>query len=109
MKETGTEIGHIAVYKDSEEGREDTRELGYAVDEKYRRKGYMKEAITEILKNLFENEIRYVWACCIQTNEPSKNLIEKMGFKFVKEGVFDEEGNGKIVPSYEYVMSKEEF
>lgn len=101
------EIGHIAVYDDSEENRADTRELGYAIKHEYRRKGYMQEALKAILTNLFENNIKYVWACCVQTNIPSKNLIEKMGFQLVKEGMFDEIGNRKEVPSFEYIMTQE--
>lgn len=108
-KTSGEEVGHIAVYEDSEENRTDTRELGYAMKEYYRRKGYMQEAIKAVITNLFESNIKYIWACCVQTNIPSKKLIEKMGFEFVKEGVFDAEGNGKEVPSFEYVMTEKSF
>ena len=108
-KASKKEIGHISVYRDSEEHRADTRELGYANNEDYCRKGYMQEAVKAILADLFQSDIKCVWACCIQINTPSKNLIEKMGFKFVKAGVFDAEGNGNEVPSFEYVMSYETF
>lgn len=36
-------IGYIAIQPDSEECREDTRELGFALISKYRGQGYMKE------------------------------------------------------------------
>ncbi len=99
------EIGHIAVYEDSEEFRADTKELGYAIHAPFRGKGFMQEAIKAVLESLFNSGIKYVWACCVQTNIPSKNLIEKLGFDFVREGTFDKDGTGNEVPSFEYVMT----
>ena len=52
LKETGELLGYIAIHPDSEEGREDTRELGFALISRYRGKGYMKEAISVLLREL---------------------------------------------------------
>ena len=55
------------------------------------------------------SDILYVWACCFQNNISSKNLIEKMGFKFMQEGKFYSESFKKEIPSYEYRMSKDDW
>lgn len=89
LKETGALIGYIVINPDSEECREDTRELGVALISKYRGQGYMKEAVNAVLKELSRNNIVYVWACCIKDNIASEKLIRSIGFEFQQEGIFD--------------------
>lgn len=104
-------IGYIAIHEDSEEGRSDTKELGFALNRRYHRQGIMSEVVRCVLDDLFseEKDIFYVWACCIQDNIPSKNLIEKTGFELVQEGVFFAASFHGEVPSYEYRMSKSDW
>lgn len=102
-------IGYIAIHEDSEEGRLDTKELGFALNNQYRRQGIMSEVIRCILDYLFSEDILYVWACCFQDNISSKNLIEKIGFAFMQEGVFFSESFKRELPSYEYRMSKSDW
>ncbi|MDD7793473.1 GNAT family N-acetyltransferase [Clostridium sp. 'White wine YQ'] len=105
-KENGKVIGHIAVNNDSENGREDTKELGFALNRDYHNKGIMTEVTYKILDYLFSNEIEYVYACCFQDNKSSKRLIEKCGFTLEQEGSFYSESLDKTFKSYEYVYSK---
>lgn len=107
--ESGKVIGHISIDDDSEEGREDTRELGCALNRDYQRLGIMSEAIQGVLKYLFSQNISYVWACCIQENTASKGLIEKCGFVFQQEGTYYSSGLQKECCSYEYRLSKDEW
>ena len=96
LKKTDSLIGYIAVNPDSEEGREDTRELGFALISKYRGNGYMKEAIDAVLKDLARNNnVAYVWACCFKENVNSEKLIRSMGFGLQQEGVFDSPNDRK--------------
>ena len=53
-------IGHISIDEDSEEGREDTREFGCALNRVYQRQGIMSEAIIAVLDYLFNHGISYV-------------------------------------------------
>ena len=69
----------------------------------------MSEAINCILDYKFSKNILFVWACCFQDNIPSKNLIEKIGFEFMQEGVFFSESFKKELPSYEYRMCKSDW
>ena len=104
LKQTGELLGYIAINPDSEEGREDTRELGFALISKYRGKGYMKEAIGVVLKELAKHNIVYVWACCFKENVASERLIRSIGFEFQQEGVFNSP-NDKEYESLEFRMT----
>lgn len=89
LKETGALIGYLVIEPDSEEGREDTRELGFALIARYRGQGYMKEAVNAVLRELERDNVVYVWACCFQENAASERLIRGMGFEFQQEGIFN--------------------
>lgn len=107
-RENGKVIGHIAIDPDSEENRTDTRELGCALNKDYQRRGIMTEAIQATVDYLFQNGIEYVWACCFQSNTPSKKMIEKCGFIFQQESTYCSEELHRTFSSYEYRLSKSE-
>ena len=88
LKETGALIGYIVIKPDSEEGRKDTCELGFALAAPYRGQGYMKEAVNAILKKLSQESIAYVWACCFKVNAASERLIRSLGFEFQEAGTY---------------------
>lgn len=104
LKETGELVGYIVINPDSEEDREDTRELGFAMISKYRQKGYMKEAVNAVLMELAKHEIVYVWACCFKENQASEKLIRSMGFEFQQEGTYDSK-NDRTYESLEFRMT----
>lgn len=107
LKENHKVIGHIAIDEDSEEGRADTKELGFALNKNYQGKGIMSEVVKEILKYLFSRgDIENVYACCFQENKASKALIEKCGFTLAQEGTFYSESLDKTFKSYEYLYER---
>lgn len=97
-------IGYIVIKPDSEENREDTRELGFALHPDWQHRGYMTETVEAVLAYLKKQGIRYVWACCFEQNLSSKSLIERCGFSFRQKGSFFAEGEGVTYPSLEYCM-----
>jgi len=99
-------IGHIIINSDSENGREDTKELGFVLNRNYQNQGIMTEVIYRILDYLFSTDIEYVYACCFQNNMSSKRLIEKCGFTFEQGGSFYSESFNKTLKSFEYVYSR---
>ena len=107
LRDTGRVIGHIAIYPDSEEEREDTRELGFALHPAYQRKGIMREAVAAVTDALFADGIEIVWACCFQDNPASQKLIEKCGFQFVQEGEFHSDSLERDFLTYEYRLCKD--
>ena len=108
-KENRKVIGHIAVNSDSENGREDTKELGFALNRNYQNQGVMTEVVYQILDYLFSRGIEYVYACCFQNNKSSKRLIEKCGFTFEQEGSFYSKSLNKTFKSFEYVYNKNDW
>lgn len=105
-RETGRVIGHIAVYPDSEEGRDDTRELGFVLRREYHRRGVMTAVVRGTLDELRRQGVRHVWACCFQGNEASRALIEKCGFAFRQEGEFYSDTLNKRFASLEYCLTQ---
>ncbi len=97
-------IGYIVIKPDSEDKREDTRELGFALHPGWQHRGYMTETVDAVLAYLQKQGIRYVWACCFEQNLSSKSLIERCGFSFQQKGSFFAEGEGITYPSLEYCM-----
>lgn len=60
--------------------------LGYWVGEIYSGKGYMTEAARAILPFVFDRAgLHRIEAACLQTNEPSRRLLKRVGF--TEEGV----------------------
>ena len=106
LRETGRVIGHIAVEPDSEEEREDTRELGFMLLPAYQHQGLMTEAVRAVVPALFARGIEYVWACCFRDNPASKRLIEKCGFVLQQEGEYYSESLDRDFDTYEYRISK---
>ena len=103
LKETGKIIGNVYF------GQRDfeSRELGYIVNKNYQRKGYAKEAITEVLKGAFADGVHRVFAECEPRNECSWRLLESLNFSreaFFKQNVyFKKDENGKPVWQDTYV------
>lgn len=101
LKEGGALLGYIAINPDSEENREDTRELGFALISVFRQKGYMKEAVKAVLQELAKSKVKYVWACCFRENAASEKLIRSLGFEFQQQGTFCA-ANDRIYESLEF-------
>lgn len=105
LKETGKVIGNVYF------GNRDfeAKELGYIVNKNYQRKGYAREAITEILEEACKAGVHRVYAECAPGNECSWKLLEKLNFvreAFFKQNVyFKKDENGKPVWQDTYVYS----
>ena len=63
-----------------------TKEIGVVLNEDFRNKGYMTEAVKGIVKYIMtEKEIEAVYARILSNNAASLRLFEKCGFKFLYE------------------------
>lgn len=109
LKKTGKIIGNVYL------GNRDfeSKELGYIVNKEYQRKGYAKEAITQVLKVTFEAGVHRVFAECDPRNECSWKLLESLNFSreaFFKKNVYfkkDEHGNPIWQDTYVYSLLAE--
>ncbi len=60
--------------------------LGYWIGAPFARQGYMREAILAMIHHGFhELDLSRIEAACLPENQPSRGLLEKVGFKY--EGV----------------------
>jgi len=83
-------------------------EIGYELHPDYWRKGYAKEAITEVLSFGFNNlALHRIGAIVFIDNEASNQLLMKLGFH--KEGILKDYmfQQGKAHDTYVYAMLKE--
>lgn len=107
-KENNKVIGHIGIHKDSEEGRADTKELGYVLNKNYWGKGIMTEVVQAVLEYLFKgNVVDNVYACCFTNNTGSKRVIEKCGFKFECNDKYVSRTLNTTFDSYDYIITRE--
>lgn len=78
------------------------REIGYVLSKDYWGKGLMPEAVNRVIKFCFEKE-NYDYLMCSHSiiNSQSKRVIEKSGFRFVKENIeITRNGNKQIFLYY---------
>jgi [ribosomal protein S5]-alanine N-acetyltransferase len=73
--------------------RENTLNIGYALNEAYWNQGYMSEALTVVIANV--SDIVDCLSCIPSVkNTKSKHLIEKFGFQYVKTFINDKMSEG---------------
>ncbi len=84
-------IGKISLhtpryYKPDEYSFSTAKEIGVVMNEDFRNKGYMTEAVKGIVKYIMtEKDINAVYARILSSNGASLRLFEKCGFKFLYE------------------------
>lgn len=82
-KETSEVIGDLG-FKGFNNEKENI-DLGYGIIKEERRKGYAEEAVNEIVKWAFSNEIiKEITANCLIENTGSINLLNKLNFRQIK-------------------------
>lgn len=81
LLETNELIGAICMEEDSIRWGVASKEISYFLGEQYARKGYMKEALTELIRYLFQSEkLSCVAARAFAPNIASRKLLESLGF-----------------------------
>lgn len=84
LKSENRIIGHIMLKGYPNEQGEVN--IGYYMQEHYREKGYMSEAINKLIRWIFSNsDVKYIVADTLKTNTTSQNLLKKIGMKLYKE------------------------
>ena len=99
LKETGELIGDTGISE--VEGKPDETEVGYCIGQQYRGRGYATEllgAMNGYAASRFG--IRILWGRVVHGNTASAKVLEKNGYRFVKEefGAEDDpRGDGMLV------------
>ena len=107
LKENDMPIGNIVADREIEELK--STELAFNLHPNYWGKGYMKEAVVEVMKYLFENGFENVMCGYDEGNIKSEKVGEKIGFVpySKKENAWVKNGVG--ITSYKTILSKERF
>ncbi|QWB99626.1 GNAT family N-acetyltransferase [Mycoplasmatota bacterium] len=86
LKEKNIVIGSLGIHYTSLGSIGDVYELGYVLHPDYHRKGIMTEAVHAALDDFFFNQNKdEIYVGHFFENEPSRKLIEKIGFEFVED------------------------
>lgn len=107
LKENNEPIGDFVADRMNSELK--SIELAYNLHPNYWGKEYMKEAVLEVMKYLFENGFENIICSYDEGNKKSKRVIEKVGFipYLKKEKAWNK--NGVDITTYELIMSKERY
>lgn len=83
LKETDKLIGSIGLIDDPKREYDNVRMIGYAIGELYWGKGFMTEAMHEVVKYGFENlKLDLISAYCYPFNAKSKRVLTKCNFEY---------------------------
>ena len=105
LKDTGKLIGAISAFI-SEDNR---YELGYNIARKHWRKGYTTEALKAVMNYLInEVEIRSFRCSHAKLNPASGAVMQKVGFKYVKDEVVEKFDKSEKFDTKVYYLDIEE-
>ena len=94
---TGEEVGEVCLLV-CDEGFE----IGWAVLEPYRGRGYAIEAARALLRHAFEDlGLEQVWAFVDEDNAASQRIAERLGMEHVRS----EPGDDEVAPWREYAIA----
>ncbi|MDE7263968.1 MAG: GNAT family N-acetyltransferase [Anaeroplasmataceae bacterium] len=111
-KNTGKVIGSLGLERYNEDffqsfSKERGVEIGYVLSKAYWGKGLMPEAVKEVIRFLFsEDKVDFIACGHFLSNAQSKKVIEKCGFHFYGNTLFD--GAIGCVESASYILRKED-
>lgn len=112
-KQTNRVIGSLGVmarYYDSTYRNTKQREIGYVLKKEYWGQGYMSEAVSCVLKYMFEIlHVDIVWCSHFSFNHRSKRVIEKAGFRFHHDGIYNAYLLHETYDEKTYILSKESY
>ena len=107
LKETMEPIANLVADQYNKELN--SLELTFNLHSNYWGKGYIKEAVVETMKFLFENGYDNVVSGYYEGNKKSKRVHEKIGFEFYKDEENSCRKNGVPIIKHVLVMSKTRF
>lgn len=86
QKDTGKLIGMVFIHGDSLRWDVSSKEISYFLAEPYARQGYMTEALTAVIRYLFDSgEVSCITARSFVPNTASRRLLSSLGFQ--QEGI----------------------
>lgn len=72
--------------------------VAFAINPAYQRRGFMLEALKEVIENLFgEQQLDFIHCGYYEFNNPSKNLQNKLGFQYFSSHILTRKEEIKII------------
>ena len=103
LKATGELIGSIGVYLKAEE--DNRYEIGYGISRKYWRNGYTTEALKCVMDYLINQKDLKRFICRHAKDNPASGAVmQKVGFKYVKDGYFENADKTKHFETKDYYL-----
>lgn len=113
LKAKNKVIGSLGLHsrtKDSNYVAKFQREIGYVLSKTYWGQGIMPEAVEEVIKYAFEDvHVDVLWCGHFITNAQSKRVIEKVGFRFHSDGIYEAKALHKSFKDKIYIMTREDY
>lgn len=110
LKENNVPIGEIDACNVSL--MDDSIEIGYCLGFKYWNNGYMSEALTAVIKYLFEvADVSFIYARFISLNIASGKVMEKANMKYnstIKDFYLDKSSNERVDAIYCSIRKNDE-
>lgn len=109
-KETGKVIGSLGLHdswanEDSKYKHLKLKEIGYVLSKNYWGKGLMPEAVKEVIKFCFDKYgLDALTIGHFSMNNQSKRVIEKCGFKFIKQSEYYAEQLKESFDDMKYIL-----
>lgn len=102
LKETNELIGTIGCFLNDKENR---YEIGYNIGKKYWRNGYTTEALKEVMNYLINKENIKSFLCAHAKENPASGAVmQKVGFKYKKDSVYEKFDKSKKFDSKVYYL-----
>ena len=95
-KDTGEIIGRAGIEPKFWNKKKTVVELGYIIDEKYRKQGYAYEACQGIIQESVKRGAVYLYCRIKSRNKASINLAEKLGFQKTDYHLEDDEDDMEV-------------
>lgn len=113
LKAQNKVIGSLGIHhktKDPQYQAEEQREIGYVLSKKYWGQGLIPEAVRAALKYAFEElDVDVLWCAHFSTNLRSKRVIEKSGFRFYRDGIYEAAALKRSFEDKIYILTKAEY
>lgn len=112
LKENSKVIGSLGLHPSWGEDEPELnklrqKEIGYVLSREYWGMGLMPEAVKRLITFCFEElELDLVTVGHFDSNKQSKRVIEKCGFEFYKNGVYEAKQLGITMTSRKYIKKK---
>jgi len=85
-------------------------EIGYVLSKEYWGKGLMSEAVKKAIVYAFEEmKVDVLWCGHFDYNDRSRRVVEKSGFKYYRDSVYDAKQLNRVIANKCYVMTKEDY